>query len=216
MAVEVGFEPTITAPCGSCLPIWLLNNLASAVGFAPTPTPPGGVALTYRHYWLKLRWNIGAREGSRTLVFRMATWCSSRWTTPAFWHSWRDLNSRLTMVRSHPLYPLSYKGMEETGRTFTFIAVHGYYAYLRNKYGGEEGTWTLNLLYAKQMLCQLSYDPILERKTGLEPATDDWKSPMLPLHHIRINLQILHKLTNKTFLRGESWKLMNTNDINES
>ncbi len=60
---------------------------------------------------------------------------------------------------------------------------------MRNlKIGGDDRSRTGHLLHAKQTLYQLSYIPdlmLMERATGIEPASAAWEAAVLPLNYAR-------------------------------
>ena len=56
------------------------------------------------------------------------------------------------------------------------------------KSGGAKGGRTPDLFHAMEALSQLSYSPtakLLERETGIEPASLAWEAKILPLNHSR-------------------------------
>ena len=53
-------------------------------------------------------------------------------------------------------------------------------------YCGSDGTWTRILLVANETLSQLSYTPRFERMKGIEPSSEHWKCPVMPLYDIRV------------------------------
>ena len=79
---------------------------------------------------------------------------------------------------------------------------------MRNlKIGGDDRSRTGHLLHAKQTLYQLSYIPdlmLMERATGIEPASAAWEAAVLPLNYARENRNshepenglIIHNLPN--------------------
>ena len=58
--------------------------------------------------------------------------------------------------------------------------------YRATLYGGVNRARTCDPLLVRQMLSQLSYNPILERVKGIEPSQLAWKARTLPLSYTRI------------------------------
>ena len=59
--------------------------------------------------------------------------------------------------------------------------------YRATLYGGVNRARTCDPLLVRQMLSQLSYNPILERVKGIEPSQLAWKAEVLPLNYTRIS-----------------------------
>ena len=55
-----------------------------------------------------------------------------------------------------------------------------------SKRSGDKGIRTLDPLLVRQVLSQLSYDPIMERVKGIEPSQLAWKARTLPVSYTRI------------------------------
>ena len=78
----------------------------------------------------------------------------------------------------------TWKGLEPS--TSSVTGWHSNQLNYQAANGGTNRARTFDPLLVRQVLSQLSYDPIMERVKGIEPSQLAWKARTLPLSYTRI------------------------------